>query len=139
VSVNSGLQYRPTLIILSNLQVLIKELDQPGEDDAGTGIEVGPLIMLYSLIYTVQQRHHDIYTDHVPFSNNSPVHNLPLNFILLCFCPLMDPALGKKAKRWIWWGMRERMTDSGQFIAAVGHPSRQSFPDVRTRGPREHA
>jgi len=94
VSVNSGLQYRPTLIILSNLQVRIKESDQPGEDDAGTGIEVGQLIMLDSLMDTVQRRHHDIYTDHVPFSNNSPVHNLRLNFILLYFCPLMDPALG---------------------------------------------
>jgi hypothetical protein len=66
VSVNSGLQYRPTLIILSNLQVCIKESDQSGEDDACTGIEVGPLIMLDSLMDTVQQRHHDIYTDHIP-------------------------------------------------------------------------
>jgi hypothetical protein len=31
------------------------------------------------------------------------------------------------------------MTDSGQFIAAVGHPSGRSFPDVWTRGPRERA
>jgi hypothetical protein len=94
VSVNSGLQYRPTLIILINLQVCIKESDQLGEDDAGTGIEVGPLIMLDSLMDTVQRRHHDIYTDHVPFSNDSLVHNLRLYFILLCFCPLTDSALG---------------------------------------------
>jgi hypothetical protein len=98
VSVNSGLQYRPTLIILSNLQVCIKELDQPGEDDAGIGIEVGPLIMLDSLMDTIQRRHHDIYTDHVPFSNDSPVHNLRLYFILLYFCPLTDPALGTDGK-----------------------------------------
>jgi len=98
VSVNGGLQYRPTLIILSNLQVCIKESDQPGQDDAGTGIEVGPLIMLDSLMDTDQRRHHDIYMDHVPFSNDSPVHNLRLNFILLCFCPLTDPVLGTNGR-----------------------------------------
>jgi hypothetical protein len=35
--------------------------------------------------------------------------------------------------------MRERMTDSGQFIAPVGDPSGRRFQDVRTRGPRERA
>jgi hypothetical protein len=82
------------LIILSNLQVCIKESDHPGEDNACTGIEVGPLIMLDSLMDTIQRRHHDIYTDHVPFSNESQVHNLRLYFILLYFCPLTDPTLG---------------------------------------------
>jgi hypothetical protein len=45
----------------------------------------------------------------------------------------------QKAKRWIWWGVRERMADSGQFIASVGDPSGWSFQDVRTRVPRDRA
>jgi hypothetical protein len=60
VPINSGLQYHPTIIILSHFQVGIEETDQPGEDDAGTGVEVSLVVSLDSLINTIQRRHHEV-------------------------------------------------------------------------------
>jgi hypothetical protein len=53
VPVNSGLQYHPTIIILCHLQVGIEESNQPGENNAGTGVEVSPVVSLDCLINTI--------------------------------------------------------------------------------------
>jgi hypothetical protein len=58
VSINSGLQYRLTLIILRHLQVGIEKSNKPGENNTGAGVEISPLILLDSLIDTIQRRHH---------------------------------------------------------------------------------
>jgi hypothetical protein len=54
VPVNTGLQYHPTIIILRHLQDGIEESDQPGENNAGTGVEVSPVVSMDSLINTIQ-------------------------------------------------------------------------------------
>jgi hypothetical protein len=94
VPINSGLQYHPTIIILCHLQVVIEESDQPGENNAGTGVEVSPVVSLNSLINTIQWRHHNVRSHHITLSNECAVRDLSLECAHLFHCPLADPALG---------------------------------------------
>lgn len=93
VAINSGLEDRPTLIILCHLQVGIEKSDKPGENNTCAGVEISPLILLDSLIDTFQRRHHNVCTDHLPLSNESLVHDPGLSLVHLRFCPLTNQAL----------------------------------------------
>jgi hypothetical protein len=53
VPIKNGLQYHPMFIILRHLQVGIEESDQPGENNAGTGVELSSVVSLNSLINTI--------------------------------------------------------------------------------------
>jgi hypothetical protein len=94
VPVNSGLQYHPTIIIMRHLQVGIEESDQPSENNAGTGVEVSPVVSLNSLINTIQRRHHDVRSDHIALSNDYAIHDFGLECVPLFLSLLADPALG---------------------------------------------
>jgi len=78
VPINSGLQYHPTIIILRHLQVGIEESDQPGENNAGTGVEVSLVVSLNSLINTIQRRHHNVRVNHIVLRNDCAVHDFGL-------------------------------------------------------------
>jgi hypothetical protein len=78
VPVNNGLQYHPMIIILRYLQVGIEESDQPGENNAGTGVEVSPVVTLNSLINTIQWRHHNVRSNHIALRNDCTVHDFGL-------------------------------------------------------------
>jgi len=92
--INGVLQYQPTLIILCHLKVGIEESDKPGEDNAGTGVEVSPMVSLDSLINTIQRRHHNVRSDHIALSNDYAIHDFGLECVPLFLSPLADPALG---------------------------------------------
>jgi hypothetical protein len=78
VPVNSGLQYHPTIIILHLLQVGIEESDQPGENNAGIGVEVSPVVSLNSLINTIQRRHHNVRSNHIALRNDCVIYDFGL-------------------------------------------------------------
>jgi hypothetical protein len=94
VPVNNGLQYHPTIIILHHLQFGIEESDQPGENNASTGVEVSPVVSLDSLVNTIQRRHHVVRSDHIVLSNDCAIHDFGLECAPLFLSPLADPALG---------------------------------------------
>jgi hypothetical protein len=88
VPVNSGLQYHPTIIILRHLQVGIEESDLPGENNAGTCVEVSPVVSLDSLINTIQWRHYNVRSDHIALSNDCAIHDFGLECAPLFLSPL---------------------------------------------------
>lgn len=94
MAINSGLKYHSTIIILSHLQVGIEKSNKPGENDAGTSVEVSLVISLDSLINTIQQRHHNVRSDHIALNNDCAIHDFGLECAPLFLCPLADPALG---------------------------------------------
>jgi hypothetical protein len=99
VPVNNGLQYHPTIIILRHLKVGIEESDQPGENNAGTGVKVSPVVSLDSLINTIQRRHHDVRSDHIALNNDCAIHDFGLECAPLFLSPLADPTLGIDCRR----------------------------------------
>jgi len=82
------------IIILRHLQVGIEESDQPGGNNASTGVEVSPVVSLDSLINTIQWRHHNVISDHIALSNDCTIHDFGLECAPLFLSPLADPALG---------------------------------------------
>jgi hypothetical protein len=72
----------------------LEESDQPGENNAGTGVEVSLVVSLDSLINTIQWRHHDVRSDHIALSNDCAIHDFGLECAPLFLSPLADLTLG---------------------------------------------
>jgi uncharacterized protein YjiS (DUF1127 family) len=67
---NSILKHQPVVIILNHFEVGIKQSDQPGVYNTGTGVQISPMISLDSVMDTIQRSHHNVGTDHIPLGND---------------------------------------------------------------------
>jgi len=48
--IHSGLKYHPAIIILNNLEIGIKQSDQPGEHHTGTVVKISPVVGLDDIV-----------------------------------------------------------------------------------------
>jgi len=71
----------------------IKFSDQPGEHNAGTIVEVAPVIGLNNLTDDVQGSYDNIISDNIPFWNDWPVDYLGFGNCHVFLCPLTNSVL----------------------------------------------
>jgi hypothetical protein len=90
---NNGLKHQPAFIILDHLKVGIEQPDQPSVHNAGTRMEIPPMISLDNVMDTVQMSHHDIGPNNVSLSNYWFIHNFGSKGCSISLYPLANPEL----------------------------------------------
>jgi hypothetical protein len=88
-----GLKNHLAVIILNNLEISIKQFDQPSEHNTSTVVKISPMVGLDNIVDTIQRSHHNACTNNVLLGNDSSVHNFGFQGYQISFCPLSDSAL----------------------------------------------
>jgi hypothetical protein len=93
MSVHRGLKNQPPVIILNNLEISIKQSNQPSEHNACTVVKISPVVVLDNLVDNVQRSHHNVCTNNVSLGNDNSVHNFGSQGCQISFCPLSNSTL----------------------------------------------